>query len=128
MSKDEYKSVIKSYQSQIQLTGDDLQNLSSEINNSGKTTNKGKDLIYAIYTSLDSADFIIKGPKDDVTPPPEYEKDHNELLEANQHFQNAARALESFESNENIDDLNDALSELSIGIDDADINVKNILE
>lgn len=128
MSKDEYKGVIRSYQSQIQLAGEDLEDLSSEMNNSGKTTNMGKDLIYAIYTGLDNADYILKGAKDDVTPPSEYETDHQELLEANQHFQNAARNLENFESSESVDDLNDALSELSVGIDNADINVRNILD
>lgn len=128
MTKDEYKGVIRSYQAQIQLAGEDLQSLSTEMNSTGKTTNKGKDLVYAIYGNLDSADYILKGVKKDIVPPTEYEIDHNDLLQANEHFQNAARYLETFETSENMEDFNNALDEISIGVDNADINIRNVLE
>lgn len=128
MSEDEYKGVIKSYQMQIQLAGEDLQKLTTEMNDSGRLTNKGKDLVYAIYGGLDGADLILKGAKEKVIPPEKYDIDHQNLLSANEHFQNAARYLESYENSESPDDLNNALKELSIATDNADIDIRNILE
>ncbi|MEJ7540354.1 MULTISPECIES: hypothetical protein [Staphylococcus intermedius group] len=128
MTEDEYKGVIRSYQMQIQLAGEDLQKLQYEINDNGRLTNKGKDLVYAIYGSLDGADLILKGVKDNVVPPSKYENDHQNLLDANEHFQNAARSLEDFEQSENTDSLDNALNELNIATENADIDVRNILE
>ncbi|WP_330988700.1 hypothetical protein [Staphylococcus pseudintermedius] len=128
MTEDEYKGVIRSYQMQIQLAGEDLQKLQYEMNDSGRLTNKGKDLVYAIYGSLDGADLILKGVKDNVVPPSKYENDHQNLLDANEHFQNAARSLEDFEQSENTDSLDNALTELNIATENADIDVRNILE
>lgn len=128
MTEDKYKDVIRSYQMQIQLTGEDLQKLEFEMNGNGRITNKGKDLVYAIYAGLDSADLILKGGKDKVIPPKKYENDHQNLLEANEHFQNAARSLENYEQTESTDSLDTAITELDIAVENADIDIKNILE
>lgn len=128
LNEEEYKGIIKSYRQQIQLAGEDLMKLSNEMNSSGKTTNKGKDLVYAIYGSLDSADFILKGAKKENIPPNKFKNDHQELLNANQHFQNASTKLKDFEQSQNISTLNDALKEMQVASEDADINIRNILE
>lgn len=128
MTEEEYQGVVKSYISQIHLAGEDLEKLSYEMNGSGRTTNKGKDLIYAIYGSLDSADFLIKGPKDDVIPPKTFEQDHAEILEGNQHFQNASESFKAFEESEDPNDLNNALDEIKTATDIVDISVRNVLD
>lgn len=128
LTEEEYQGVVKNYAMQIQLAGEDLAKLSNEMNDSGRTTNKGKDLIYAIYGSLDGADLILKGVNNNITPPAKYEQDHASLLEANSHFQNASESLKSFEESENTDDLNNALNELVEGTEIADISVRNVTD
>src|SRR5699024_11012890 len=99
----------RSYQSQIQLAGEDLMKLENEINDNGKTTNKGKDLLYAISGTLESSSLILDGAKNDVIPPSEFKQEHKNLKEADNYFQTAAKQIQT-------------------GVDNADISIRNILE
>ncbi|MCD8890956.1 hypothetical protein K2V52_03140 [Staphylococcus nepalensis] len=128
MSVQEYQGVVRSYQSQIQLAGDDLMKLENEINDNGKTTNKGKDLLYAISGTLESSSLILDGAKNDVIPPSEFKQEHKNLKEADNYFQTAAKQINNFEETENPEDLNNALEQIQTGVDNADISIRNILE
>ncbi len=128
MSVEEYQGVVRSYQSQIQLAGDDLMKLENEINDNGKTTNKGKDLLYAISGTLESSSLILDGAKNDVIPPSEFKQEHKNLKEADNYFQTAAKQINNFEETENPEELNNALEQIQTGVDNADISIRNILE
>ncbi|WP_268222150.1 hypothetical protein [Staphylococcus ureilyticus] len=128
MSVEEYQGVVRSYQSQIQLAGEDLMKLENEINDNGKTTNKGKDLLYAISGALESSSLILDGAKNDVIPPSEFKQEHKNLKEADNYFQTAAKQINNFEETENPEDLNNALEQIQTGVDNADISIRNILE
>lgn len=128
MSTKEYDGIIRSYQAQIQLVGEDLVKLESEINDDGKTTTKGSDLLYAISGSLETSSIILNGAENEVVPPSKFEQDHKNLNEADSHFQNAAKQINDFEETGNPEDLNNALDQMQEGTDIADISIRNILE
>lgn len=114
----EYVKTVKSYQSQIQIIGDDLVKLLNEIDEHNQVSEEGDVLLSSIKTQLETASNTINNVN--LEMPKKYKQDHEDLLYADELINKGIKGVSNND--------NEGLDNLEVGVSIADDAIKNVLE